>query len=544
MSSWGPPPGRRRSRVGDSYYDDMEVYTPRSKLPGQRPIDRFSSSIKHVLTSLEHHRTPYFHHASTLPHEYYAKDVLPTNVTSFNPSTALCTQWASSSFHPDNRQARGAVPRIALYGMEWSPNGNRLLCTSGRGEFLLFNTQSFGVEVKTMAHEEGLPCRALAWGPRTDLIATGGECGKLKLWLPNFVMLTSLDSHHRVVRGVSWSPWENKLVSCGQDGSARIWDVMRLCDSGRASSSTATSRGEGGEGHAAAPSSNTGGGAAATRETSSVSKDGAWGGENGTRPRAAGTPSSSSGSTASPLNGGGGGGWTSLSSDAEELRLEGHGGDVTAVEWHPYHALLATGSQDTYARLWDPRVMGGGGSGGSSGGGGGGRSLVSLQGHRQTLTAVRWHPTNGHLLLTAARDGVIRLWDIRRPQSEYVRFHRHTSGVEQVRWHPFCKDLFASAGGDGSIFYWMVREADGVAVHHTLEAIREAAKIDAAHDTFRGHPNMVHNIAWSPQGQCLTSCCNEVKYWTRNKPGAREERERGTEEVDVLEEEEGTAGRG
>lgn len=556
MTSWNVPPGRRRPRGGDSYYDEMEGYAPRSKLPGQRPIDRFSSVIQHTLTCLEHHRTPFFYHSSILPHEYYAKEVLPVPSTSFNPSTALCTQWAGTSFHPDNRQARGGVvPRIALYGMEWSPTGSRLLCTSAKGEFLLLNTQSFGVEVKTMAHEEERPCRALAWGSRTDMIASGGECGKLKLWLPNFVMATAVDSHHRVIRGVSWSPWENKLVSCGQDGSARIWDVRRLCEGGGGGSSSSNSSRNT---SAAGGRNRVGGNTPSSSSTSmmmmnglntphnpsrSTSEEGEGGGGSPHGPSHSPTNNNNNNNT---TGGGAGAGFTSLSNEAEELRLEGHGGDVTAVEWHPYQALLATGSQDTYCRLWDPRVMGGGGSSSSgssshnNNNSGGGRSLVSLQGHRQALTAVRWHPTSGHLLLTAARDGVIRLWDIRRPQSEWMRFHRHTSGVEQVRWHPFCSDLFASAGADGAIFYWMIRESDGVAVHDTLEAIREAAKIEAAHHTFRGHANPIHNISWSPHGMCLTSCCNEVKYWTRSKPGAREERERGgNEEMDILEEEGG-----
>lgn len=36
------------------------------------------------------------------------------------------------------------------------------------------------------------------------------------------------------------------------------------------------------------------------------------------------------------------------------LLVEGAGSAVTTVAWHPYKALIATGSKDTTVRLWDP----------------------------------------------------------------------------------------------------------------------------------------------------------------------------------------------
>ena len=33
----------------------------------------------------------------------------------------------------------------------------------------------------------------------------------------------------------------------------------------------------------------------------------------------------------------------------------GHGDDVRCVDWHPYKALIASGSRDNLVKLWDPK---------------------------------------------------------------------------------------------------------------------------------------------------------------------------------------------
>lgn len=422
---------------------DDEEYAPRRKVHGQRPVDFYSPAIQHVLTRLLPKLTPYSYHVA--PHEYYTKDLLPARETAFNPTTALCTQWVNTSFHPDARDSR---MRIAIFGMQWAPNGRRLLCTTNRGEFLLFNGQSFGVEVKTVAHEDNRACRALAWGPRSDLILSGDDGGSMKLWMSNFVFLAEFDSSHRVVREVSWAPTEHKFVTVGQDGTGRVWDLNAVGTNANA----------------------TGGGDGAGRE---------------------------------------------------EAKLEGHGGDVTSVDWHPYRSLIATGSQDTTCRLWDPRTAA------SSG------SVAALHGHGQDVSCVRWHP-DGRTLLSASKDGAIKLWDIRKAQPELIRFHGHVDGVEKVAWHPSVPDLFASTGTDGKIIYWMVNECAGTPVHGVLESIKDAATVEAAHDKFHDKANPVFNLAWSPLGNILSSCGTEVKYWTRNKPGALEEKQLGGGDADIL----------
>lgn len=441
----GGPPGAPRRRFRSDF--DPEEYAPRRKIHGQRPVDFYSPAIQHVLTRLVPRKSPYSYHVA--PHEYYTKDLVNASVTNYNPSTALCTQWVNTSYHPDSKGGRVRTP---LYDLQWSPSGRRLLCSTGRGEFLLFNGQSFGVEVKTVAHEDNRPCRAIAWGRRHDLILSGDDAGKLKMWMSNFVFMSEIDTSHRAVREISWAPLELKFCTAGQDGSAKVWDT------------------------------NTVGAHAATSA--------------GDAPMA-----------------------------MEEVKLEGHGGDVTTTHWHPYRSLIATGSQDTQCRLWDPRTASR-------------NSIAALYGHSQALTCVRWHP-DGRTLLSASKDGTVKLWDIRKTQPEVKRFTGHVDAVDKVDWHPTVSDLFASTGADGSIMYWMVAEGDGTVTDGVEEVTRDAAAVEAAHDKFRDKPNPVHCVAWSPLGNLLASSGHEVKYWTRNKPGALEEKERGVEK-DILDDEGGT----
>lgn len=192
-----------------------------------------------------------------------------------------------------------------------------------------------------------------------------------------------------------------------------------------------------------------------------------------------------------------------------ETRLEGHGGDVHTIDWHPTKALILTGSQDQTARLWDPRQSGDG-------------HIVTLDGHDKPLTCVRWHP-GGQWFLTAARDCTCRLWDV-RTMREIAVYQGHTKDVTAVAWHPTHSHVFTSTGLDGTAAFWVVAPGDGTRrPNGTYDVKRWGGAILAAHDEFRGAPNPVADCAWSPMGHVLATAGFEIKFWTRNKPGATEE---------------------
>lgn len=309
---------------------------------------------------------------------------------------------------------------------------------------MLINGHNFGLEVKTVAHEDGKACRALAWGNRNDLILSGDDQGTVKMWLPTFVVLSEFSTNHRGVREMCWSPGELKFVTCGQDGSAKVWDTER-CATASASSS---------------------------------------------------------------------GGPAGVENNVEEVaKLEGHGGDVATVDWHPFRALIATGSQDRDVRLWDPRAASAG-------------SIASLQGHHEAVTSVKWHHS-GQYLLSGGRDCMARLWDLRMVR-EMTSYHGHSKDVLKVRWHPTHRDLIVTAGLDGSVLYWTMNANEGELRNDgARDVVQFGARIELAHDQFRETPNAINDIAFSPTGHVLATCSFDVRTWHRNKPGSLEEKERG-----------------
>ncbi|XP_070560840.1 pre-mRNA 3' end processing protein WDR33-like [Ptychodera flava] len=172
----------------------------------------------------------------------------------------------------------------------------------------------------------------------------------------------------------------------------------------------------------------------------------------------------------------------------EERILRGHGADVRCVDWHPIKSLLVSGSKDSQqpVKLWDPKM---------------GTSLATLHAHKNTVMGVKWNQ-NGNWLLTASRDHLIKLFDIRM-MKEMFTFRGHKKEATTIAWHPIHENLFSSGGSDGAILFWQVGND------------KEVGGMEQAHE------GMVWSLAWHPLGHILCSGSNDhsTKFWTRNRPG-------------------------
>lgn len=115
---------------------------------------------------------------------------------------------------------------------------------------------------------------------------------------------------------------------------------------------------------------------------------------------------------------------------------------------------------------------------------------------------LKWND-NGNWLVTASRDHLLKLFDLRNLREEVQVFRGHKKEASAVSWHPIHEGLFSSGGSDGSILFWNVGSD------------KEVGSIDAAHDS------IVWTLAWHPLGHILCSGSNDhtIKFWTRNRPG-------------------------
>ncbi|XP_056647476.1 pre-mRNA 3' end processing protein WDR33 [Diorhabda sublineata] len=173
----------------------------------------------------------------------------------------------------------------------------------------------------------------------------------------------------------------------------------------------------------------------------------------------------------------------------EERVLRGHGADVKCVHWHPQKGLIISGSKDNQQpiKLWDPKT---------------GQSLATLHAHKSTVMDLKWNE-NGNWLITASRDHLLKLFDLRNLSQEVQTFRGHKKEASSVAWHPVHEGLFCSGGSDGAIMFWHVG------------ADKEVGAIEQAHDS------IVWTLAWHPLGHILCSGSNDhtSKFWTRNRPG-------------------------
>ncbi|MEV4745863.1 caspase family protein [Streptosporangium sp. NPDC049248] len=168
-------------------------------------------------------------------------------------------------------------------------------------------------------------------------------------------------------------------------------------------------------------------------------------------------------------------------------RLLGHSGFTGTVAISPGGRLVASGSADRTARIWDvgdlTRPA----------------QLAVLEGHGKGVSSVAFD-RSGSLLATGSADDTVRLWDIGDPRHPALTatVHRRESAVSEVAFDP-AADVLAIAFADGAIELW------DTSTPGTPSRLAELT----------GHEKQVESIDFSADGNVLASSSEDqtVRLW-------------------------------
>jgi WD40 repeat protein/predicted acylesterase/phospholipase RssA len=159
------------------------------------------------------------------------------------------------------------------------------------------------------------------------------------------------------------------------------------------------------------------------------------------------------------------------------MELRGHTETVQSVAFAPNGAVLASGSNDHTARLWDPVR---------------GTCLHVLEGHTSWVWAIAFD-LDGTTVATASRDYSVGLWEVN--SGKLIRtLSGHEDEVHSVAF--LNSTLLASGSDDNSIRIWRLDSGEPVGV-------------------LRGHNNCVRSVAYDCRNHRLASGSDDrtIKIW-------------------------------
>ncbi len=281
-----------------------------------------------------------------------------------------------------------------VFAVAFDPRSALLASGGSDGDIKFWNPDGSPERTIPNAHPNGV--MSLAFSPTRPVIASGGADNLVQLWSAdsrNPLFDHPLKRHTEMVEGVAFNASGTRVVSTSADHTVQMWDA----DSGKPVGDPML-------GHkeivwAAAF-------VADDKEIVSGSNDHfirVWDG-------AVGQPFSAP--------------------------LQGHEGPITSIAINSGGNLIVSGSADRTVRLWDLHS--------------GGPVDPPLAGHAGVVTSVAFSPI-GDLIASGSADGTIRLW--RTDSHDFVRKLEVGQPVYSVAFSPQ-GDRLAFAGGDCRVAMW------------------------------------------------------------------------------------------
>ncbi|KAA8589774.1 hypothetical protein FQN60_013288, partial [Etheostoma spectabile] len=152
--------------------------------------------------------------------------------------------------------------------------------------------------------------------------------------------------------------------------------------------------------------------------------------------------------------------------------------DVTSLDWNSEGTLLATGSYDGFARIWTKD----------------GNLASTLGQHKGPIFALKWNK-KGNFILSAGVDKTTIIWDAHTGEAKQ-QFPFHSAPALDVDWQS--NNTFASCSTDMCIHVCKLGQDRPIKTFqgHTIWSMKQDSCV---HD-LQAHSKEIYTIKWSPTG--------------------------------------------
>jgi hypothetical protein len=151
------------------------------------------------------------------------------------------------------------------------------------------------------------------------------------------------------------------------------------------------------------------------------------------------------------------------------LRYSGHSAFVNSVVWSPGGRLIASGSNDTTAQVWQATT---------------GKTIATFGGHTANVNIVAWSP-DGRYVASGGSDSMVYVWNALTGE-QVSAYAGHSYWILRgLCWSPDGTRI-ASGSWDGTVQVWDAFSGERLLV-------------------YRGHSGIVYSVAWSPDGKRIAS---------------------------------------